>query len=204
MHKGEFVEPLMEQPAVNDDTWFDQTISSHVAGLVMAKVLRTIGCETIDVDGPLAYWKQIKSAAEAIRNNGRAPILLVAGPFDPSWLFDWIHRTYDEQAEKPEDLELTHDEQFKMEDYKGSLNQIPVFVAPIAAGSSYLMPQEVLNILTFTKFENDVYIKVSFEPVEGKDALTDVKLSWRFQADLKAEQCWRFRYVKPQETMETV
>ena len=110
MHKGEFVEPLMEQPAVNDDTWFDQTVSSHVAGLVMAKVLGTIGCETIDVDDPLAYWKKIKSAAEAIRNNGRAPILLVAGPFDPSWLFDWTHRTYDEQAEKPEDLQLTHDE----------------------------------------------------------------------------------------------
>ena len=205
MHKGEFVEPLMEQPAVNDDTWFDQAvISSHVAELVMAKVLGTIGCETIDVDGPLAYWKQIKSAAEAIRNNGKAPILLVAGLFDPSWLFDWTHGTYDEQAEKPEDLQWTHDEQFKIEGYEGSLNEIPVFVAPIAAGSSYLIPQDVLNILTFTKFENDVYIKVSFEPVEGKDALTDVKLSWRFQADLNAGRCWQLRYAKPQEPMETV
>ena len=204
MHKGEFVKPLMAQPAVNDDSWFDQAVSSHVAGLVMAKVLGTIGCETIDVDGPLAYWKQIKSAAEAIRNNGKAPILLVAGLVDPSWLSDWTHGTYDESVEKPEDLQLTHDEQFKIEGYEGSLNEIPVFVAPIAPGSSYLIPQEVLNILTFTKFENDVYIKVSFEPVEGKDALTDVKLSCRFQADLNAGRCWRLRYAKPQEPMETV
>ena len=129
---------------------------------------------------------------------------MVAGPFDPRWLFDWTHGAYDEQVEKPEDLQLTHDEQFKIEGYEGSLNGIPVFVAPIAAGSSYLIPQEVLNILTFTKFENDVYIKVSFEPVEGKDALTNVNLSCRFQADLNAGRCWRFRYAKPQEPMETV
>ena len=45
---------------------------------------------------------------------------------------------------------------------------------------------------------------VSFEPVERKDALINLRLSWRFQPDLETSECWRFRYVEPQQPMKTV
>ncbi|MEW8333359.1 MAG: hypothetical protein AB2692_20670 [Candidatus Thiodiazotropha sp.] len=204
MNKGEFVEPPMAQRASNEDEWFDRTVSSHVAGSVMAEVLKTIGCETVDVDGPVVYWRQIKSAAARIRKNGETPILFVAGRAEPSWLLDWTRSTYDERVERPEGLQLVRDKQFELDGYVGSLNDIPVFVAPIGPGSSYLISQESLNILAFTEFEDDVYIKVSFEPVEGKDALINLRLSWRFQPDLETSECWRFRYVEPQQPMKTV
>ena len=136
MNKGEFVEPPMAQRASNEDEWFDRTVSSHVAGSVMAEILKTIGCETVDVDGPIVYWRQIKSAAARIHKNGGTPILFVAGRADPSWLLDWTRSTYDERMERPEGLQLVRDKQFELDGYVGSLNDIPVFVAPIGPGSS--------------------------------------------------------------------
>ena len=204
MNKGEFVEPPMAQRASNEDEWFDQMVSNHVAGSVMAEVLKTIACETVNVDGPVSYWQQIKSAAVRIRNTGETPILFVAGRAEPRWLLDWTRSTYDEHVERPEGLRLVRDMQFKLDGYIGSLNDIPVFVAPIGSGSSYLISRESLNTLVFTEFEDDVYVKVSFEPVEGKDALINLRLSWRFQLDLETAECWRFRYIETQEPMKTV
>ena len=99
--------------------------------------------------------------------------------------------------EKPEGLQLIRDKQFKSDGYVVSLNDIPVFVAPIGSGSSYLISKESLNILAFTKFEDDVYVRVSYEPIEGNDALINLRVSWRFQLDLKTSECWQFRYVVP-------
>ena len=205
VNKGEFVEPPMAQRAIDENEWFDQRVSSRVAESVMAEVLKEIDCETVDVDGPAVYWQQIKSAAARIHKNGGTPILFVAGWTEPSWLFDWTKSIYDEHVEKPEGLRLAYEKQFeKMNEYLVSLNEIPVFVAPISPGSSYLIQKESLNILTFTRFEDGIYVKVSFEPVEGKDALINLRLSWRFRVNLKMGECWRLRYVKPQQPMKTM
>jgi hypothetical protein len=196
MNKGEFVEPPMAQRAGNEDEWFDQTVSSHVAGSVMADILKASRSEIIDVDSPVVYWQQIKTAAATIRDKGGTPVLFVAGRAEPHWLLDWTRSTYDERVERPEDLRLVRDKQFEGEGYMGSLNDIPVFVAPIGQGSSYLIPLEAMNSLTFTEFKDGVFVQVSFEPVDGKDTLINLKLSWRFQLDLKASECWQLRYVQ--------
>jgi hypothetical protein len=54
-------------------------------------------------------------------------------------------RAYDDHIERPEDLRLVRDKQFEADGYVGSLNDIPVFVAPIGPGSSYLISQELMN-----------------------------------------------------------
>jgi hypothetical protein len=199
MSKGEFVEPPLEQRASNEEEWFDEAVSNHVAGTVMAQVLKTISYETVDVESPVVYWRQIKSAADRIRNNNGTPILLVGGRAEPSWLSDWARSSYDERIEIPEGVQLVRDKQYHMDGYLGSLNDIPVFVAPIGPGSSYSLPRESLNILKFTQFEDDVFTKVSIEPVKGKDTLINLTLAWRFQLDLEIGECWRFRYFKHPE-----
>ena len=204
MNKGEFVEPLMAQRASNEDEWFDRTVSSHVAGSVMADFLKASSPEIVNVNSPVVYWRQIKSAAARIRKNGGTPILFVAGRAEPSWLLDWTRSTYDEHVERPEGLQLVRDKRFEADGYVGSLNDIPVFVAPIGPGSSYLIPQESMNTLTFTEFADGVLVQVSFESVEEKDTLINLKLSWRFQLDLEESECWQLRYVQSQEPMNVV
>ena len=138
------------------------------AGSVMADILKDLSPETINVDSPAAYWQQIKIAASRILDEGGRPLLFVAGRAEPRWLLDWTRSTYDERVERPEDLRLVRDKQYEANGYVGSLNDIPVCVAPIGSGSSYLISEESLDVLRFTEFEDGVYVRVSVEPIEGK------------------------------------
>ena len=199
VNKGEFVEPPMEQRAINEQEWFDRTIRSYVAGLVMAKTLKNLRPESVDVDGPLAYWGQIKYGASIIRKTGGTPILLVAGPAEPRWLSDWEISNYDEDVERPEDLKFVQDSQLESAGYVGSLNDIPVYVAPIGVGSSYLISQESLHTLEFTELEDGIFVEAFATPTQGKDMLINLKLVWRFQLDLSQSMCWQLRYIKSSE-----
>lgn len=194
MKKGEFTEPPMAQRAGNEQQWFDRTVNSHVANSVMAQVLKELSPEAIDVDSPLAYWQQIEFAASGIHNQGGTPILLVAGRAEPRWLSDWARSTFDDRVERPEGLRLLRDNRFEADGYLGSLNDVPVFVGRIGSGSSYLISKEALDTVRFTEFEDGVYVRASVEPVEGNDALINLRLSWRFQLDLLRGQCLQLRY----------
>jgi hypothetical protein len=194
MNKSEFVEGEIAQRAMNENEWFDHTVSSYVAGSVMTDVLKTLNTMIVDVTSPALYWEQIKIAAARIWKTGDTPLLFVAGRADPRWLLDWISSTYDEHVSRPEDLRFVRDQQFDSKGYVGSLNDIPVYVAPIESGSSYLIPEEALDGLSFTEVEDGVFVQVSYAPIEGQDALINLKLSWRFHLDLKSCECWQLRY----------
>jgi hypothetical protein len=199
MNKSEFVEGEMAQRTMNENEWFDRIVSSHVAGWVMRDVLKTLNPAIVDVASPALYWQQIKITAAELRKVGGTPILFVAGRADPRWLLDWTSSTYDEHVSRPEDLRFVRDPQCDSKGYVGSLNDIPVYVAPVGPGSSYLIPTEALDGLSFTELEDGVFVQVSYEPVEGQDALINLRLSWRFHLDLKSCECWQLRYI-PMET----
>ena len=196
LNKGEYVEPPMAQRASNEDEYFDRVISRSVAMNVMAETLKSLNPTTVDVESPVAYWEQIQFAASRIRKGGETPILLVAGRGEPRWLLDWTRSNYDEDIRRPEGIRLVRDKKVELDGYVGSLNDIPLFVAPIAIGSSYLISREALDTLKFTEFEDGVFVKVSAEPVQGKDMLINLRLVWRFHPELKPSKCWQLRYIK--------
>lgn len=196
MEKGRFVDPPMEQLAINEAEWFNDFVGSQVAITVMDEILNSLDQITVDIDGPLAYWNKIKSAASSIRKNRKSPILLISSRVEPHWLLDWRRSTYDENTEKPNDLRLLRDRQFKIDEYVFNLNDIPVFVAPIATGSSYLIPMEALNSLEFTEIEDQLFIKVDAEPNQENDMLVNLIMAWNFQLDITPEECWKLRYTK--------
>ncbi|MDE0514555.1 MAG: hypothetical protein OXI88_22590 [Gammaproteobacteria bacterium] len=200
MDKGEFIEPPMAQRASSEEEWFGRAVNDHVAGSVMASILRALNVASMDVDDPIAYWKQIKFAASIIREKNDTPILFIAGPAEPHWLLDWMTSEYDDGIGQPEDLRLMRYKQFESSNYVINLNDIPAYVAPISAGSSYLLPKEALDTLRFTKFEDDVFVKASTQPIQGKDMLVNLKLAWRFELDLKPSECWRLHYIQSSET----
>lgn len=195
INKGEFVEPPMAPRAGNEDEWYARTISSHVAVSVMEDALKKLSPETIDVETALSYWKQIKIVAMRIREQDGTPVLLVASRADPRWLLEWSRSRNDGSSERLEDLRLVREKEIKDEGYVGSLNHIPVYVAPIGPGSSYLISKESLDVLKFTEFEDGVFVQVSVEPVAGKDTWINLRLSWQFQLNLKISECIQLRYI---------
>ena len=195
MNKGEFVEPEMAQRACNEDEWFDHTVSSHVAGSVMAEIAKTCNPETVQVTNPSIYWEQIKIIRGRIRNEGMTPVLFVTSKVEPHWLMEWTRSTYDERVSLPEDLRITRQKQIENDGYLCSFNDIPVYLAPIVSGSSYILPIEVLDTLSFTEYESGIFVRVSWEPVDGKDTLVNLKLSWQFHMDLRQGICVRLQFT---------
>ena len=195
-NKGEHVEPPMAQRASNEDEYFDRIISKSVAMHVMAETLRFLNPAYVDAETPRTYWEQIRFAALRIRKEGGTPILLVAGRGEPRWLLDWTRSNYDTDTQRPEGIRLVRDKKIEVAGYVGSLNGIPVFVAPIRIGSSYLISREALDTLKFTEFEDGVFAKVSAEPVQGNDMLVDLRVAWRFELELRRSECWQLRYIK--------
>ena len=195
-NKGEHVEPPLAQRASNEDEYFDRVTSRSVAMHVMAETLRSLTPASVDAETPLAYWEQIQFAASRIRKEGGTPNLLVAGRGEPRWLLDWTRSNYDEDIQRPEGIRLVRDNKVELDGYVGSLNGIPVFVAPIRIGSSYLISREALDTVKFTEVEDGVFVKVSAEPVQGKDMLINLKVVWRFELELRQSECWRLRYIK--------
>ena len=193
-NKGEHVEPPMAQRASNEDEYFDRVISKSVAMHVMAEALRCLNPVSVDTQTPLAYWEQIQIAASRIRKDGGTPILLIAGRGEPRWLLDWTRSNYDEDIKRSESPQLVRDSQDESDGYVGSLDDIPVFVAPFRVGSSYLISRDSLDTLKFTEFEDGVFVKVSAEPVQGNDLLINLRVVWRFELELRQSECWRLRY----------
>ena len=74
----------------------DNAIRDHVAGSVMAYVIKTLNPDVLDVDNQILYWEHIKISAANIRKAGGTPTLLVAGRADPRWLLDWTRSAYNE------------------------------------------------------------------------------------------------------------
>ena len=192
--KGEHVEPPMAQRASNEEEHFDRFIRKCVAAHVMAETLRSLNPASVDIETPLAYWEQIQIAASRIRKEGGTPILLVAGRGEPHWLLDWTRSNYDEDIKRSEGPQLVRGGRDESEGYVGSLDDIPVFVAPLHIGSSYLISRESLDTLKFTEFEDGVFVKVSAEPVQGNDLRTNLRVAWRFELELRLSECWRLRY----------
>ena len=195
-NKGEHVEPPMAQRASNEDEYFDRVISRSVAMHVIAETLRSLNPASVDAETPVAYWEQIQIAASRIRKEDGTPILLVAGRGDPDWLLDWTRSNYDEDIKRSKGPQLVRDGRDESDSYVGSLDDIPVFVAPLRIGSSYLISRETLDTLKFTEFEDGVFAKVSAEPVQGNDLLINLRVVWRFELELRKGECWRLRYIK--------
>ncbi len=196
VNKGEFVEPRMARQVSNEEEYFDRTVRSQVAVSVMAKILSSLNPKAINVDSPVTYWKQIQNAASRIRKTGGTPVLFIAARDEPRWLLDWARSYYDEGIERPEGLQWTRNKRLDSVGHVGSLNEIPAYVTPIGVGSSYVISQEVLDVLRVTEFEDDVFVRASYEQVQGNDMLINLKLTWRFQLELGAGECWQLRYIQ--------
>ncbi len=92
------------------------------------------------------------------------PVLLMAGCAQPRWLLDWDRSTYDEGIERLEGLQLVRDKQLAVEGYLGSLNEMPGLAAPVGSGSSYLFSKKTLNVLEFTEFEKEIFVRAEPRP----------------------------------------
>ena len=200
--KGEYTQPLMAQTPVNENEWFSETIKNHVAGFVMAQILRQLRPETADGTTADQYWAEVKRFRDRIVAAGHRPMLLVENPTIPNWIWEWSLTEWEKDREPPFGLALTRNAEFDgKEGYLGNFGDVAVFNAPLPSGSSYLIAIDALQKIEFTR-HGEGFIEASWQPVEGESRLINITLSWHFRMHLRNLPAMKLTY--PRKTAESL
>ncbi len=100
--KGELTRNEMDQRAINEADFWDETMRDRVGALVLSDTLR--GCNTTDHAVPDAdsYWSTLRSESERMMERGLHPILLLENPTRPGWAWHWQHADFGLGYHKPD------------------------------------------------------------------------------------------------------
>ena len=194
--RGEYTDPEMAQRAINEQEAISELLPDWIAAHITSQVLLRLPCRDEDASSPELYWRQIKRYAEDARNAGRHPVLLVENSTVPGWLWKWTHAIGDRQESAPEDLFVWRDDKIQAAGYLGSLNDVPVYRAPLASGASILLTQESLTAVRFTQLHDGSFVRVEPLNVESQPDLINLRLSWWFDLDLDSYPVTKLVYGK--------
>lgn len=187
LKKGEFTEPPMADRATNEDDWFAETVRDHVASSVLAAVLDELEPERTEIETPEAYWAQIKRFANNSLAKGLQPLLLLQGhTILEEWMQDWIYPSIEDSAcLPPVDLVVSKDRSQKVDGYLWSLNDIPVFDAPLSRSASVLLVRESFERIKFSCQPGGHYVQATTREVQGHPELVDLVLTWQSRISVK-------------------
>lgn len=162
-NRGEFTEPLFAQPVSNEESYWQNTMKQRVSATVVWDVLKECDFTDVTTLTPQRFWETLEQSVAEMVDQGAHPILLVPSRADPRWIFDWSWGS-NPDVWKPDNLNIWRDESGD-DAYVFHLNDLPVFVAPIAAGTAYLLAEEVFDTVQFCEREGKS-IFVTFEDDE--------------------------------------
>lgn len=195
MKKGELTDPPMADRVGNEKEWFADIVRDHAGSTVLAAVLDELKPENLEVNTPEAYWAQIKKYATEARAEGLSPALLLENPTLPGWVWDWVHPLIDETVgTAPADLVVSKDVALKIDGYRWSFNDIPVFNAPIHSGASVLIVRESFERVEFSRLPDCHYVKAVTRDVQEHPELVDLVLTWQMRISVKRYPAIRLSY----------
>lgn len=182
VRKGELTRIEMDQRAINEADFWDDTMRSRVGALVLSDSLRDCNMRVHVVHDADSYWSVLRSEAERMIACGLHPILLLENPTKPEWVWQWQHADFGLGYQKPGDLRVWH-ANGKGHAYVCNFNEVEVYGAMLPPGASILLAREAFHRVDFQKFADDTYVETTCSPRSDNNALVDLhlKLSRRVQ-----------------------
>lgn len=200
LDRGEFTSPRCASPIANEEGWFADIVKDSLAVRVLGQVITELKSEKINADSAVLYWREIKKFLAEAKARKLTPLLILDNTAQPDWISEWEYSRYDSiSADVPADLVVTQNNDINSEFYEFSLNDMPVYSAPIKAGESILLVTEALHKIDFRKYEDGTFVKTKVEEVEGFPGKVDVVLSWEMKVEVKPSPAVRLIYSDEKE-----
>lgn len=194
VRRGELTQMQMEQRAVNEEEYFADAMAQQVAIVVLRDVLHRSDIKEVAVHDAEAYWKALKAESQKILAKGGMPILLLDNSTRPDWVWDWQHSDFGAEHKRPDDLQVRRREG-QGAGYLCDFNDIEVYVAPLPIGQSILLSREAFRALIFTNYDNDRFVKVEVEELNGTKNLVDLKLTFSRKVEVGESRVVRLVYA---------
>jgi hypothetical protein len=152
-------------------------MAKRVGAVVLEDVLRVSLPREILVPTPESYWTALKAEASRISASGDVPVLLLDNATHPAWVWDWQHHGYSGTHTRPEDLRVQRFEGHG-DSYLCSFNNILVYGAHMQPGKSMLLSKQNFGELTFTEFEDKLFVQATARERTDSTLLVDLQLKF--------------------------
>lgn len=180
--KGSYTNPPMGNIVVNEDEWWRNVMSERVASIVWSTLVRDAKFKELQGHNPEEFWRAVRECSTRIREAGNDPVLVVASTAHPKWLNDWRWPHGPDRTDKPDDLVIT-EALDQADGYAFSMNDTPVFEAPLPYGHAVLFPAQMLARLRYHDYGDGVPFALEF--VESEDDRWRGTMSATFQRDVE-------------------
>lgn len=193
VRKGELTRVELDQRASNEAQFFADAVTQQVGAVALWDVLEQ--CSKIEIECPDvdAYWLALKSESEKISARGEVPILLLESSTQPDWIRDWQYPDFGAEYSRPEGLSVQR-RNSQVDGYVCNFNDIEVYVAPVAIGTSVLMSKDSFKKISFTKYQENVFIDPTTEAIEDSPNLVNLKLKFSRDVEITRREAIYLRF----------
>jgi hypothetical protein len=180
MDRGEFTEPRFAVEPANEDDFYGETVSEHVASFALDKALSLLSPRTVRAENEGEYLVHFSEFVKEATRIGLHPLLLLENPTIPEWVYEWGESRFGFPVRSlPDGLVITHEEPSPFAHYQFHLNGVPVVYAPIRQGRSLLVVAESFEELSFVHNALGHAVTAEAVPVPEDPVKIDLKLSWK-------------------------
>jgi hypothetical protein len=181
LKRGELTDPPMADIAANESDWLSEIGSSEIAASVLGRALFQLQPITRRGATPRTYWSAIKKFAAGARANNLDPLLIVANPTDPGWLWDWANPIGDQSTSPPRDLRIDKNDAGKLSQYEFSLNGMDVYEGPVSFGQSVLVARQSFVRVEVFRNQDGLLVGASTREIEGDPEHVELLLTWKLR-----------------------
>lgn len=191
--RGELINLPILPRVINDRESFKEVMERSVATVVLQDVFDLLDFNDVNISSAEEYWEVLKRSSKLIFENNDVPILILGNQMNPAWIFDWQIDDLSQDYKRPPDMRITNNREGER-DFLFEINGILVYVASIKSGVSVLLSKSTFDILTFTRFKEDVFVKAEYEDVIGSGNLVDLSLSFYREIKIKSNSALRINF----------
>lgn len=176
--KAPYTDPPLETESPSLLTWFSEQVSEAVAAFIIDDYLKMSGIQALRGDSETIFFEDLSSRAEALRDQGFTPILLVSARDAPKWAYP---RRYQMQpTERLASILIRMPQPDDVAGVIGYFNNVPTHRIPLFGKNCYVVPKEHFKKLLYTTYANGSCVSVTATP-EANHKL-QLKFEWGFHA----------------------
>lgn len=154
------------EPARVMDGWRRGIVTQvrNAAGEAVGRGFETRAGELVATEDEATFYAALTAQAEAMRNAGFQPVLVVTGGRNPEWLGPWFNEA------APEGAVITlpdPDEEAPRPSYVGTIDGIEVHRAAVPEGIAYLAAAGAVEEVAFAPIESEDMV-VALDAVDGE------------------------------------
>ena len=192
--RARFTKPILDSVPLNEGLWI-RAIPRAVADKVLEAVLEGMEISDASATEPGSWWEAVTIAATELGIELRDTLVLVPSWADPPWLAMWRRGRRSETVPCPFEVRAGE----KRNGYVCHVGDVSVFEAPLAPGTTMVLPAAALGAVEFSHIGGDRLTSTTFTDLGNPPTRGRVEVAFGFRVTLGSRRAVRLRHRAVEE-----